>query len=119
MADEWLRLTLDEWLAQGIKLFGPDVDDWEFKCPNCGHIQTRRDWLALGMSKRQVDQRLGFSCIGRWLNPMKAVDFGEMSTGFGCYYAGTMSPNISPITVIISPGEERPTFGWNPTPKKA
>jgi hypothetical protein len=110
--DEWTRMSLQEWQEEGQRLFGDDVNNWQFVCPNCGHVQTRRDWLELGMSGRQVDERLGFTCIGRWLDPMDAVGFGEMSQGKGCKYAGTMEPNISPITVVISFGEERPTFGF-------
>lgn len=115
MADEWERLTLKEWQAQGQTRFGLDVDDWKFMCPNCGHIQSRRDWLALGMEQAQADRYLGYSCIGRWLNPLEAVEFGELSKGFGCRYTGNHNPNISPFQVIIGVGderEERPTFGW-------
>jgi hypothetical protein len=112
-SDEWPEVTMAEWQQQGRTLFGPDVNDWRFVCPSCGYIQSRRDWMALGMNPRQVDMRLGYSCIGRWLDPLGCVDAFEMSEGTGCEYAGDQSPNISPLTVIISPGEERPTFGFD------
>lgn len=112
MADEWIRLSLEEWQQQGRELFGPDVNDWKYVCPACGHVQTRQDWLDLGMNDRQVDERVGFSCIGRWLNPLGCATGFEPSTGTGCDYAGGLVPNISPITIIIAENDERPTFGW-------
>ena len=112
MADEWSVMTLAEWQEKGILLFGEDVNYWQFICPSCGHIQTRAEWLSLGMQETMIDTRLGFSCIGRWLDPLDRVEFGERSKGKGCNYVGDHAPNISPITVIISEGEERPTFGF-------
>lgn len=114
MANEWERLSLSDWQAQGLSLFGPEVNSWKYVCPSCGHVQTRADWLRLGMNPRQVDERVGYSCIGRWLDPLGSVQALEMSKGTGCKYVGSLSPNISPITIILSedPPEERPTFGW-------
>lgn len=114
MANEWTRLTLREWHILGTALFGGDVNDWKFICPSCGHVQSRRDWMNLGMNPRQIDTYLGFTCIGRWLHPLNAVDAFEESKGYGCRYIGTGIPNISPITLVISPNEERPTFGFAP-----
>ncbi len=113
MADDWIVIGLEAWQAQGVQLFGTDVNNWRFVCPACGHVQTRADWLALGMNRRQVDQRLGFTCIGRWLDPLNTATDFQRSKGSGCDYVGDREPNISPITVIITPGEERPTFGWD------
>lgn len=114
MADDWIELELEVWQAQGVQRFGTDVNKWRYVCPACGHVQTRQDWLDLGMNPRQVDSRVGFSCIGRWLarGDQLATAF-EPSKGYGCDYVGDRNPNISPITVIITPGEERPTFGWD------
>lgn len=113
MSDEWINLSLVEWQEQGRELFGTDVNLWRFMCPSCGHIQTRQDWLDLGMSPRQVDSHLAFTCIGRWLQPLEAVPAFQHSRGYGCMYIGTGIPNISPLTVQISPNEERPTFGFD------
>lgn len=114
MANEWQEIPLTEWQAEGTKRFGTDINDWAYVCPSCGHRQTRKDWMDLGMNPRQVDERVGYSCIGRWLSPREAVPAFEMSKGLGCNYIGSHRPNISPITIIIStdPKIERPTFGW-------
>ena len=114
MSDEWTYLSLDEWQAQGTVLFGPDVDKWRFVCPSCGQVQTRQDWLDLGMNPRQVDQRLAFTCIGRWSRSPDTVPAFEPSAGAGCMYVGDRGPNISPTVVVIStdPLEHRPTFGY-------
>ncbi len=109
-----MRVTVAEWNAKGRELFGDNVNQWSFVCPSCGHLQTRQDWLDVGLSPRQVDHRIGFTCIGRWLDPIKSVHAFEPSAGFGCRYVGNHEPNISPITLVISenPPEERPTFAY-------
>jgi hypothetical protein len=113
VSDEWRRLTLNEWHAEGRLLFGNDVNKWEFVCPSCGLVQTRQDFLDLGMSQRQVDQYLAYSCIGRWRNPLESAEPFEGESIWGCRYSGGLLPNVSPITLIISEGEERPTFGFS------
>lgn len=114
MADEWLRIELEDWHRQAIERFGPDPNHWRFVCPSCGHVQTRQDFLDLGMSQRQVDTIVGFSCIGRWnvTHRSEVVGYCEQSRGYGCTYAGGGSINISPMTVLLPAGEERPTFGF-------
>lgn len=37
-------MTYEQWLKKGEKLFGPNPEDWQFKCVNCGHIQTMSDF---------------------------------------------------------------------------
>lgn len=39
-----MEYTEEEWKAKGKKLFGDDVFKWQFKCPNCGHVQTPEDF---------------------------------------------------------------------------
>lgn len=61
-----LRLvTAANWHAIGKKLFGNDHMAWRFKCPSCGHIQSKAELL-----KRHPDAKVpnGFvysSCEGR------------------------------------------------------
>ena len=115
MADEWIRIELLAWQARAIELFGPDPNHWRFVCPSCGHVQTRQDFRDLGMSDRQLDTLIGFSCIGRWqaAERQHVVAFCEQSQGYGCTYAGGGLINISPYQVILPKGDERPTFGFD------
>lgn len=91
-----MHRQLDEWQAEGIQLFGPNPNQWEFVCPDCGAVQRPQDFLDLGLHQRQVDIIAAFACIGRW-------------KGTGCMSAGR-----GPVLLIISEHEQdRPTFDWN------
>lgn len=41
----------------------PDV---AFVCPMCRTVQSRRDFLGVGMKPDDVQKYLAYSCIGRW-----------------------------------------------------
>lgn len=116
MTNEWLRIRLRAWQQIAIERFGPDPNHWRFVCPSCGHVQTRQDFRDLGMPERQLDNIIGFSCIGRWNTTHRdeVVSYCEESQGYGCTYAGGGSINISPYTVLLPKGDERPTFGFAP-----
>jgi len=84
----------DEWYAEGVKRYGPDLDDWKFVCPICGHVAKRTDWQDIGAPPGAI----AFSCIGRWmLNCRKA--FGGEGKG-PCDYAGGGLFPVNPIIVI-------------------
>lgn len=57
-------ISLKEWKAEAVKLFGPDIKTWKFKCSNCGHIQTLQDFIDAGI--KNPENLFFFSCIGRW-----------------------------------------------------
>lgn len=118
MADEKRRVTLDEWQAEGRRLFGDNVNAWRFKCPSCGFVQTRQDFLAYGVPVRDVDRRLGFSCIGRSINQTcrgvaVVVGFMEAHVGYGCDYAGGGLFRINPVEVVYQDGIHE-VFEWEP-----
>lgn len=63
------KITIEEWLKEGKELFGPDKRDWKFICPNCGHIQSGRDFMELNrlkISDVEASTVVFFSCIGRF-----------------------------------------------------
>lgn len=109
-------MTLVEWQSKGVDLYGHDVNGWKFVCPSCGHVQSRQDYLDMGMGK-QCDNYLAFSCIGKFrlTNPLKmglVVNFGDADKGAGCRYVGGGLTNISPVLLATGPDEVRPTFGF-------
>lgn len=55
-------VTLDEWMAEGQRLFGEDRLDWRFRCPMCGHIQTGRQFQDAGKDPH----RAYFNCASRF-----------------------------------------------------
>jgi hypothetical protein len=84
-------MTHQEWHAEGVRRFGPDMKTWRFVCPSCGHVATVQDWLDAGASEGEV----AFSCVGRHLpNPT------EMFVKPGpCNYAGGGLFAINPLQV--------------------
>lgn len=111
MADERRRLTIEEWHREALALFGDDPNNWRFVCPSCGFVQTRRDFLAYGVPERDVDRRLGFSCVGRSVNQTcrdaaVVVDFMEPHKGYGCNYAGGGLFRINPVEVVYDPTQD-------------
>jgi len=58
-----VKFTLEEWKNKAKELFGDDYKDWKFKCPQCGNVQSFRDFEGLVEDPSSV---FYFSCIGRW-----------------------------------------------------
>lgn len=112
-------VSLVDWQREGVELFGKDPNDWRFRCPACGHVQTRQDLLDLKIDRLLIDSIVGYSCVGRWrrsrrLDPL-VVDYGDMDQGSGCTYKGGNPWNFSPVAVEYAPGQFRPTFEWSTT----
>lgn len=108
-------MTLEEWQTKAKLLFGDDPLFWEFKCPSCGHKQSLRDFIVIGLLRKQADNYIAFSCIGhfRQTDPdAHVVAFGEFDLGWGCKYVGGKVPNVSPIELVIDEDQVRPTFAF-------
>ena len=60
-----IRQTINEWLKQGVTLFGDDMKAWRFKCAKCGETQTIQDFIDAGVEN--PERYVHFSCIGRWV----------------------------------------------------
>lgn len=75
------EIPFDEWLEEGIKLFGKDRRDWKFVCPSCGHVQSIRDFEELnklGISDVKPETVVFFSCIGRFDTRIAEKDVGTI-----------------------------------------
>lgn len=59
------QLTLPEWKKEGKKLYGKQVAQWQFKCPACGGVQSKQDFIDANIEN--ADSKFYFSCIGRWV----------------------------------------------------
>lgn len=42
-------LRYQDWVARGKELYGPDMLDWQFVCPACGHVQTLREFYEVNI----------------------------------------------------------------------
>lgn len=86
------ELTLEEYMAEGERLFGPEQLDWRFVCPSCGHVASPRDWKAAGAPEGAV----AFSCVGRWTCSKQELFSKD---GGPCNYTGGGLFALNPVTV--------------------
>lgn len=62
-------LFYDDWVDMLNKRFG-SFSNWTFKCPNCGHIQSVKDFVIKGFSPNEVATH----CIGRYKKEVGVCD---------------------------------------------
>lgn len=49
-------VTLEQWEAEGERLYGKNRLEWRFKCPTCGHVQTPQEFKAAGIDPHEAYQ---------------------------------------------------------------
>lgn len=81
--DDLKEIPLEDWLAEGERLFGPDKKQWKWKCPNCGHVQSIADFIELRDlkildPKFDPGQVAYYSCIGRFDTRIPEEDVGQI-----------------------------------------
>jgi hypothetical protein len=93
-----MKLTQQEWEAEGRKLFGSDKRKWKFICPNCGHVQSSES-IRKAIENGTLDSKRNFL-----KGDIPPVAYCEC-TASDCTYVGYgLIP--APITVIINPEED-------------
>lgn len=80
---ELKEIPVNDWLAEGKRLFGDDERQWKWKCSNCGHVQSIADFLELkklGIIKAETDvgTLVYYSCIGRFDTRIPEKDVGTI-----------------------------------------
>ena len=55
--------SIQEWRAEGTRLFGEYPEDWRFKCPRCGNIATGQEFKNAGAEPGAMAEE----CIGRYV----------------------------------------------------
>lgn len=108
-----LAITIAEWRAKAVRLFGADPLQWRFVCPVCNHIAKVQDWKDAGAPSECA----GFSCVGRWIPGSRPAFHGEpaqssKSTG-PCNYAGGGLFRLNPIKVILEDGKTIDVFAFD------
>ncbi len=104
---ELKHVTVEEWQAEGERLFGTDKKKWRFECVNCGHVQTYEDFVKAG-----IDEPVGkvyFSCIGRWTNGPGTIGDGKRP----CNYTNGGLFKLGPVAVKTPDGEETWIFDFD------
>jgi hypothetical protein len=83
-------MTQQEWLAEGKRRFGTDLNDWRFQCVSCREVYSGADFAARGVDAAKAAQ----GCIGRVAGGREAINlFGFHKSrptapgGRGCDYA--------------------------------
>jgi hypothetical protein len=87
------RITHDEWVREGMDIFGEECSEWEFKCPNCGCVQSFDDWVLLGIRPSEIGHYLGYCCLG------VAAD-----NGLGCDCSLADLPELAALAVDTDDG---------------
>jgi hypothetical protein len=95
------KVTLEQYLAEGESLYGPNRYKWKFRCPSCGHVAAAEDWRAAGAPENAV----AFSCVGRWLPKSEEM---LSKAGGPCNYAGGGLFKLNPV--IVTDGEKEHSF---------
>ena len=93
---ERTTLTLEEWTARAIELFGPEPWQWRFICPVCGHVQKAeyfRPFINRGASANSAYQE----CIGRYTGAREMKPKGQGP----CNYVGYGLFRLSPVRVSV------------------
>lgn len=92
--------------AQGVKRH----EDFAFRCPVCGTVQSAADLIEAGAGKTfdDVEQYVAFSCVGRWTGAGPFKKNGPRK--FGCDWTLGGLFRIHALEVIDDNGEARPRF---------
>jgi hypothetical protein len=96
---EIIKMTREEWEAEGKKRFGENFKNWKFKCPVCKYVASAEDYLAANAPESHI----GISCIGRSIPDEVYKAFGSNKKGVKkgpCDYAGYGLFQLNPIEII-------------------
>ena len=103
------KLTLDEFRA-ALKAQGVDREDYAFKCPMCGTIQSGRMLINAGAGSDfdAINGVVGFSCVGRFTG--KTSPSVEKDKNHGCNWTLGGLFQIHTLEVITPDGAPHPHF---------
>jgi len=91
----------NDWVKEGIELFGEDRMDWKFKCPSCGIIQSVHGYKETYPDLEGYFYATIFCrCIG-WIDPT-----------VGCNLNLDENGGISGATLKMNDGRMVPIFDF-------
>jgi hypothetical protein len=64
--EQSMDITYEQWAAKAVELFGPDVEAWRFRCPNCGNELSLAEAKQLYPELAGKGWRVEQECIGRY-----------------------------------------------------
>ena len=86
--------THREWLEEGRRRFGDNIDDWKFICPMCGRKQSINEFRKHGI--KYGFAHVYFICISQWV-----------SAGL-CGFSCAMKPRIRTEWTIAHTVQQKP-----------
>ena len=88
-------IQYEDWINQLKEKYGTDTNKWAFKCPSCGNVQTKQDFLDNNVE--DPENKVYYSCLGRYVK------------GKGCDWTlgGLLQINK---TSVFKDGKVFPTF---------
>lgn len=102
-----IEITEKEWQNRGKKLFGIDLMQWKFVCPNCGIVQCAEDFRQYKGQGAAPDD-VNFKCIGRF-----AGGDGEIGNNKQpCNYTTGGLLNLSPVKIDMGDGKIISSFDF-------
>lgn len=104
-----ISMTIEEF-RKTIKSQGVEHNDFAFKCPMCGTIQSARMLIAAGAGKdfEEVEKYLGFSCVGRFTG--KGSPSKEKGNNHGCNWTLGGLFSMHELEVVTPDGNKHPRF---------
>lgn len=98
------RITVDEFHAEIRAQGAPTRRDVAFKCVVCGTVQSMNSLIAAGAgaNEEEVEQFVGFSCVGRWTGAGPHRDGAK--PGAGCDWTLGGFFRLHTVEVITSDG---------------
>lgn len=101
-------ISHEDWLQEAEKRYGKSLRQIRFICPVCKHVQSGQDFLDRGMTPEEAAARVGFSCIGRWMDGCQDA-FTEKGSG-PCNYTNGGLIRLGPVRVDEVEGSTEPLF---------
>lgn len=100
------EMTRDEWLAEGKKRFGDDVEEWKVRCPMCGKVTKVSEFKAAGAESPDC---AFVECIGRYTGqgaPSEAEGKGCNWAAYGFFGI----PRDDKYVIVFEDGEKKSAF---------
>lgn len=97
------RILFEDWIKKGMRLYGNERDAWQFKCPQCGHVQSAQ-------SVREHNPGVDSGKPAIWLRNWVSIHCeGNLSSWHGCSYQ-ELKAQLHSVYIVMDDGRELYVF---------